>query len=347
MKGIINMKKLIMAISAIGAAFGAASAKADVGVSGSGSAAYIAPAGSDVDSKLNVGQFVSFSMSTTTASGMTISGGMGLSNTITTNAGQAVSGGQTLTFATGGATITVGDVTGNDTPGSVGGAVGGQVGDNGGLNPDVATGFKDDDGLGVAFSTAVGSSTLNFTYVANDDVDTLGGMNVDGSNSMMAAGLTVPMGAYSISVGVADSDSGESASGASVAAAIGGGTLTVGYSQQTLVEAEYDTAAVYSFASATATARSETTAATQGDLSANGDSTVVGATYAMSLDADTTITVGVQNAKDADSDSTSQFDASVSRSLGGGASVFLDIRSLNGDATQGGSAVAVGTSVSF
>jgi hypothetical protein len=48
---------------------------------------------------------------------MTITGGMGLSNTITTDAGQAVSGGQTLTFATGGATITVGDVTGNDTPG--------------------------------------------------------------------------------------------------------------------------------------------------------------------------------------------------------------------------------------
>ena len=42
-------------------------------------------------------------------------------------------------------------------------------------------------------------------------------------------------------------------------------------------------------------------------------------------------------------DSTSQFDASVSRALGGGASVFLDIRSLSGDATQDGSAVAVGT----
>ena len=104
------MKKLTLAISALAAAFGASAAKADVSVSGSGSAAYIAPAGSG-DAKLNVGQFVSFGLSTTTASGMTISGGMGLSNTITTNAGQAVSGGQTLTFATGGATITVGDVT--------------------------------------------------------------------------------------------------------------------------------------------------------------------------------------------------------------------------------------------
>ena len=340
------MKKLTLAISAIAAAFGAASAKADVSVSGSGSAAYIAPAG-DGDSNLNVGQFVSFGLSTTTASGMTISGGMGLSNTITTNAGQGVSGGQSLTFATGGATITVGDVEAADTPGSVGGVVGGQVGDNGGLNSDVATGFADDDGLGVAFSTAVGSSTLSFTYVANDDVDTLGGINADGANSLMSAGLTMPMGAMSVSVGVADSDSGESSSGASVSTALGGGTLTVGYSQQTLVDAEKDTAAVFTFASATATARTQATAAGQGDLSADGDSTVMGATYVMALDADTTISIGVQNAKDADDDSTSQFDASVSRALGGGASVFLDIRSLSGDATQDGSAVAVGTNVSF
>jgi hypothetical protein len=135
------------------------------------------------------------------------------------------------------------------------------------------------------------------------------------------------MGAYTITAGVADSDTGESASGASVAAALGGGTLTVGYSTQTLVDGTSD--------------------ATTSDLSASGDTTVMGATYVMAMDADTTISVGLQNKKDADSDSTSQFDASISRALGGGASVFLDIRSLSGDATQDGSAVAVGTSVSF
>mgnify|MGYP003319482925 CR=1 FL=1 len=223
------MKKLTLAISALAAAFGASAAKADVSVSGSGSAAYIAPAGSG-DSKLNVGQFVSFGLSTTTASGMTITGGMGLSNTITTNAGQAVSGGQTLTFATGGATITVGDVTANDTPGDVGGVVGGQVGDNGALNSNVGSGFVDDDGLGVAFSTAVGGSTLSFTYVVNDDTDTLGAINTAGANALMGAGITVPMGAMTVTVGVADSDTGETSSGASVSAAIGGGTLAVGYS---------------------------------------------------------------------------------------------------------------------
>ena len=317
------MKKLTLAISAIAAAFGAASAQADISVSGSGNAAYINDAASAT--KLNVGQAVSFSMSTTTTGGMTISGGMGITNTNTTNALQAVSGGQTLSFATGGATITVGDVEAADTPGAVGGVVGGQVADNGAFNSDVEDGFADDDGLGLSFSTALGSSTIAITYVGNDDFDTLGEINSSGAgdDALTSASITVPMGAYTISAGVADSDTGESASGASVAAAVGGGTLTVGYSTQTLI------------------------AASGADLAVAGDTTVMGASYVMAMDADTTISVGLQNKKDADNDSTSQFDASISRALGGGASVFLDIRSLSGDATQDGSAVAVGTSVSF
>ena len=343
------MKKLTLAISALAAAFGATAAKAEVSVSGSGSAAYIAPAGSG-DSQIAVGQFVSFGLSTTTASGMTISGGMGLSNTPTLNNSQVVSGGKTLTFATGGATIVVGDVEASDTPGDVGGLVGDEVDDLGGLNTNVGSGFADDDGLGVSFTTALGASTLNFVYVANDDADDVGGMNVSGANALMSAGLTVPMGAYSVSVGVADSDTGESSSGASVSAAIGGGTLTVGYSQQTLKTAEKSTAASYALNTATDAASSVvtvTTAATNGDLDVDGDTTVLGATYAMSLDADTSMAIGFQNAKDADSDSTSQFDATISRALGGGASVFLELRNLSGDASQDGSAIAVGTRVSF
>ena len=340
------MKKLTLAISALAAAFGATAAKAEVSVSGSGSAAYIAPAGSG-DSQIAVGQFVSFGLSTTTASGMTISGGMGLSNTPTLNNSQAVSGGKTLTFATGGATIVVGDVEASDTPGSVGGLVGDEVDDLGGLNTNVGSGFADDDGLGVTFTTALGASTLKFAYVANDDKDDVGGMNVAGSNALMSAGLTVPMGAYSVSVGVADSDTGESSSGASVSAALGGGTLTVGYSQQTLKTAEKSTAASYALNTSSSSVSLVTTAATNGDLDVDGDTTVLGATYAMSLDADTSMAIGFQNAKDADSDSTSQFDATISRALGGGASVFLELRNLSGDASQDGSAIAVGTRVSF
>ena len=340
------MKKLTLAISALAAAFGATAAKAEVSVSGSGSAAYIAPAGSS-DSTISVGQFVSFGLSTTTSTGMTISGGMGLSNTPTLNNSQVVSGGKTLTFATGGAKIVVGDVEASDTPGDVGGLVGDEVDELGGLNTNVGSGFADDDGLGVSFTTALGSSTLKFVYVANDYADDVGGMNVSGANALMSAGLTVPMGAYSVSVGVADSDTGESSSGASVSAAVGGGTLTVGYSQQTLKTAEKSTAASYALNTASSSAAVITTAATNGDLDVDGDTTVLGATYAMSLDADTSLAVGFQNAKDADNDSTSQFDATISRALGGGASVFLELRNLSGDASQDGSAIAVGTRVSF
>ena len=140
----------------------------------------------------------------------------------------------------------------------------------------------------------------------------------------------------------------QAASGASVSTAIGGGTLVVGYSQQTLKTAETSTAVSYAVSSTNGSSVTyTTTAATNGDLDADGDTTVMGATYSMALDADTTVKIGYQSAKDADSDSHTRMDASVSRSLGGGASVYLDIRSLNGDADTSGTDIAVGTSVSF
>lgn len=344
------MKKLTLALSALAAVFGAASAKAEVTVSGSGSVGYTAPAGVDADGFVTVGQFVSFGLSTTTASGMTISGGMGLSNTPTVNNGQAVSGGKTLTFASGGASLTIGDVEAADTPGSVGGLVGDEIDDEGGFDSDVATGFADDDGLGIKFTTAVGASSLTLTYVGNDDFDDSGALQSDaaGDNSVLSIGVSVPMGAYTVNVGMASVDgTTEKSAGASVSAALGGGTLTVGYSQQTLDESEKDTAAVFSFASATATVRTQETAAGEGDLSVDGDTTVYGATYSMPLDADTAFAVGYQSAKDADNDSTTQFDATLSRALGGGASVFLEMRSLSGDAATDGTAVALGSRVSF
>ena len=342
------MKKLTLALSALAAVFGVSSANADVSVSGSGSAAYIAPAGSG-DSKLNVGQFVSFGLSTTTASGMTISGGMGLSNTLTTNNGQAVSGGKTLTFATGGASITIGDVEAGDTPGSVGGLVGDQVDDLGDLNTNVGTGFADDDGLGFSFTTAVGSSTLNITHVGNTGADNYGAFDADGATSVTSASVTMPMGAYSVTAGVASADgTTESAAGASISGSLGGGTLTVGYSQQTLDTSAKSTAASYAVSAVSASSTSiTTTAATNGDLDVDGDTTVLGATYAMSLDADTSVSIGYQSVKDADSESHTQTDVVVTRALGGGASVFLEMRNLSGDAAQDGTAIAVGSRVSF
>ena len=55
----------------------------------------------------------------------------------------------------------------------------------------------------------------------------------------------------------------------------------------------------------------------------------------------TTVAVGYTNAQDADGDSTTRFDLSLSRSLGG-ASVYLDMRTLNGDVDTNGGGTAMG-----
>jgi len=69
----------------------------------------------------------------------------------------------------------------------------------------------------------------------------------------------------------------------------------------------------------------------------------------MSLDADTTVAVGYQNAKDADSESATKTELSIERSLGGGASIYLDLANLSGDtaANADGTAIGFGTSVAF
>jgi len=322
------MKKLLILLSAIGAMF-TTTTHADISLSGSSDAAYLSTSGSDAegDSEIAVGASVDFAMSTTTASGMSISATMGVEQDYDGDNNQAVTGGQNITFGLTGATIVVGDVEISDTIGAVGGVVGGVLDDASDLSSSVASGFIDDDGLGVELTTAVGTASLNISYVANDEDDNYGIMNsaTAGDDAAMSASISLPMGAYSVTLGVADSDSGESSSGAEVAAAIGGGTLTVGYSQQSLIATGND------------------------NLGVDGDSDVFGATYSMSLDADTSVAVGYQNRKDADSQSSTMTELSISRALGGGASVYLDLQNLSGDtaANADGSAIAFGTSVSF
>ena len=322
------MKKLLILLSAIGAMF-TTTTHADISLSGSSDAAYLSTSGSDAegDSEIAVGASVDFAMSTTTASGMSISAKMGVEQDYDGDNNHEVTGGQNVTFGLTGAKIVVGDVEISDTVGSVGGVVGGVLDDASDLSSSVSHGFLDDDGLGVELTTAVGTASLNISYVANDEDDNYGIMNSStaGDDAAMSASISLPMGAYSVTLGVADSDSGESSSGAEVAAAIGGGTLTVGYSQQTLI-ATGNTA-----------------------LGVDGDTEVVGATYAMSLDADTSVAVGWNTRKDADSESSTMTELSISRALGGGASVYLDLQNLSGDtaANADGSAIAFGTSVSF
>jgi hypothetical protein len=73
------MKKLLILLSAIGA-MSTTAAHADITLSGSADAAYLSTSGSDAegDSEIAVGASVDFGMTTTTATGMTISATMGV-----------------------------------------------------------------------------------------------------------------------------------------------------------------------------------------------------------------------------------------------------------------------------
>ncbi len=319
------MKKLTYLVSAIAAAF-TATAHAGVSLSGSANVAYVNDTqGNGIGAN---GTGVVFSMSTTTANGIGMSTGISITVSQDDESNANATSGQAVTFTTGGSTIVVGDIELGDTPGSTGGVVGNAAADVGGIDSDVHTGFADDDGYGVSLSTAVGGSTVSIGYILEDDGNSRADIDAAAAQTMTGFNISVPMGSFTVSAGVADHASGESASGATVSGAMGGGTITVGYSQQTLL------------------ADSDGTAA---DLAVAGDSTVMGATYSMALDADTTIKAGYQSAKDADSDSHSRTDLSVSRSLGGGASVFIDMRTISGDTdTNGdGTSLAIGTAVAF
>jgi hypothetical protein len=313
------MKKLTYLLSAIATAF-SANAFADISVSGSGGFGYV----NDKSGNNNVinSATVSFAMSTTTSGGLGISASMGLSVSPTAENGSTGTGGQTLTFSTGGATIKVGDIEIADTPGSVGSVVEANTGENHEITNSVAGGFADDDGNGVMLSTGVGAATVTIGQIWDTDVDSQADITAS-TKSATALGVSVPVGAWTISAGTATHDDTAESSGISVAGAIGGGTLTVGYGTQ-------KTPSSYTKATAAGTAN------------------VTGASYSMSLDADTTVAIGYKTKKDQDDDTLNQIDAYASRSLGGGASVYVDMRSVQATgSSNGGTAFGFGTAVSF
>jgi hypothetical protein len=317
------MKKLTYLLSAIATAF-SANAFADISVSGSGGFGYV----NDKSGNNNVinSATVSFAMSTTTSGGLGISASMGLSVSPTAENGSTGTGGQTLTFSTGGATIKVGDIEIADTPGSVGSVVEANTGENHEITNSVAGGFADDDGNGVMLSTGVGGATVTIGQIWDTGVDSQADITAS-TASATALGVSVPVGAWTISAGTATHDDTAESSGITVAGAIGGGTLTVGYGTQK-------------------------TPASGGGLyaksTAAGSANVTGASYSMSLDADTTVAIGYKTKKDQDDDTLNQIDAYASRSLGGGASVYVDMRSVQATGSgNGGTAFGFGTAVSF
>jgi len=312
------MKKLMYLISAIAGTVGfSTAANADISVSGSGGLAIVND-GAASDNAVYDSAGVAFALSTTTSNGLGISMGMGITDASGTSA-TAVTGGDSVTFTTGGATIVVGAI---DVPGAGTGAVGGVNGDwvdlasvassAGTASTDIAV----TSGDGFTLSTAMGGATLTVGYAADNSQN--GETLLDSTATGAGATLSMPLGSMSATIGFAQGDDGtdsETSVGGSLAIAAGGGTLTVGMNQGSL---------------------------------AAGDATSMGATYAMSLDADTSLSVGYNNTKDATNNTTTT-EVSMSRSLGGGVALFLDVENVTGDtaANEAGTAIAVGSTFSF
>ena len=101
------MKKILLAISAMSAALFSTAANADISVSGSANAVYVDSGG---NAQAHVGGTISFSMSTTTDGGVTISTGGQITNDPDAPGGAGNGSGMTaLTFGFANGSITIAD----------------------------------------------------------------------------------------------------------------------------------------------------------------------------------------------------------------------------------------------
>jgi uncharacterized protein YijF (DUF1287 family) len=314
------MKKIAYLLSALSAALFSTAANADVSVGGSASLAY---SGASGNTTILQGGAVSFGLSTTTDSGMTISSSAGITRDTDAAGSAAVTGLSALTLATGGATIKIGyDIGLADGTAAVGEIV--TVADHNSNGVTNTGGMGDDEGAGISLSTTFGDAALSVVYVydktAGASAPTSG--DLDGAaNTGTSVSVTLPMGPASVtgtyvSGDVSNTTDTESALTASYAT--DAGTFKVGY-------ASFD---------------GDTT-------SING--TTFGLSYAMDFDG-TSVKLGYQS-YDVNSTSGNSTDVVVSRPLGGGASLFAEMRSTGGTvgttSTKSTSTIAVGTSVSF
>lgn len=307
------MKKLTYLVSAVAAGLFSSAANADISVSGAASLVYNA-AGSDTN--VHNGGSISFGLSTTTDSGMAVSTSAGITLGTTGTATGAVTGWDNLTFATGGVTLTVGnDVAVPDGTGDVGGLVSDTTSSNSaGITSSV--GITDDEGTGISLSTSLGGAALTLAYVG-DSTPAGGEGDIDGAaDTGSGVSISTTVGAVAVSASYttySDASTDDTETGISASYASSMGTITAGYESST------------------------------GTNDGNG----FGVGYSMSLDGATSLGLGYSS-QDVNSNSGRSTDVTISRALGGGMSVFAEMRSTSGDTDAGeASVMSIGTSVSF
>jgi len=314
------MKKIALIVSAISAGLFSA-AHADISVSGSagvGVSSGIAASGTQITN----GAAVSFALSSDLGNGVVVSTSAGISldsNDAVTLGSVNATGLSNLTFTTGSTSFTVGgdiDIAG-DGVGEVGGVAGDLV-DEGDYNLGASGmgGLAQEDGYGVAVTTAVGAGTLTASYIL-DAEDGENNAVTDETDSASGIEVSMPLGGITLSVGAASDDdatTGGSNAGASASMALVGGTVTAGMAET--------------------------------NLTAGTSTSTWGLSYAGTF-AGANMSLGYTSGTSGTSKST-RTEISLSQSIGAGASVFLDISTGSGATTgTNGSNVAVGTTFTF
>ena len=307
------MKKIAYLVSAVAAGLGfSTAAQADVTVSGSGGLEVLS-AGSTTT--VYQGGAVSFALSTTTASGIAVStsSGWGIDSDTSDNDASGAQEFTSLSLAAGGNTVTF--ATAMELP--AGGGVGGVSKDlvsTGLAAGTAAAGAGDHTGHGVSLSTALGSASLTIGYVFDTDT-AANNSSTSGNDTAFGVGVSMPMGALTVSINHAqDNGASSSETGGNVAYAIGGGTLKVGYLD---------------------------------DTTSGAAATEISGAYSMSLDADTALAIGYKST-DEGSANTQVTEVGITRAMGGGVSLFLDYSSISGSTGSGNnSAMAFGTNIAF
>lgn len=344
------MKKLLTFVSAITAgAIGTAAA--EVSVSGGGNFYYSTASGDTVeatqeDSMSVTGGSVVFSMSTETTNGITVSGSASITAdtddiaeySSTAAAGGAATGMSSLTFGMDGMTITLGDINNAGSGTGEGGDVATFASTHAGhfAGTAAAAGANDSamdgiaDGTGINVSTSMGAAAVDVTFVSKVG---------SGRNSLLTSSKTTGYSSgYAINVGF-------DVAGASVNVAAGG-------SQAKATATDNNTATALEVSYPASDALTVTVGGSSGTIAA-GDEDNMFITAAYAMDADTTLSIGYgsgDNTTGGTLDKQTATTVNVSRSLGGGVSVFAEYAAVandNGAVGTSGSAMTVGTSVSF
>ena len=339
------MKKLLTFVSAITAgAIGTAAA--DVSVSGSSNFFYASGSGdanstTQEDSVSTVGGTMAFAMSTETTNGITVSGSATVSalTTDATSAATAVAVGglSQISFGMDGMTVTLGDINNAGSGTGEGGDVSSFASVNAARLTTASAAAANDsamdgisDGTGINVSTSIGAASVDLTFVSKVG---------SGRNSMASTAKTTGYNSgYAVNVGF---DLG----GAAVNVAAGG-------SQAQVAGVKNDSAFAVEATYPVSDTLSATIGASDGTRGgAEEDNMFVTAAYTM--DADTTLSVGYAKGDNTASsvlDKATVTSVNISRSLGGGVSVFAEYAAVDNDnaaVATSATSLAVGTKVSF